>query len=388
MPTRLPSKIPTRDPTREPTREPTKDPSRHPTSPPNQQQNPTSPPIQQQTAVATPNPTKRPTSGSFYCGSSVADASSCKYPCPGGISDCVTGFCYAVSQCIEQVDAAVTPDPTPNPTSPMTPATPQPTTDDFFCGSSLMEASSVCEFSCPSGSPAECPDNLTCYASTGCLEEASPSPTRSPSYDPSGSFYCGSSFQEASQQCLNECPSGLSSDCPAGQACYANTPCSDKDGFFCGTNIVDASASCQYPCTSGLDSECPSGLSCYETQTCKTWWQPSPTQAPIEPAVDDGTKYCGYSYEHAATECTQPCESGLSEGCPEGMSCYSHTPCEEKNTFYCGISWNNAASSCRYPCPSGTDSECPFGTQCYAYTTCDETDSFMCGTTFDDASSN
>ncbi|KAK1748815.1 chitinase [Skeletonema marinoi] len=360
LPTRLPSKIPTRDPTREPTREPTKDPSRHPTSPPNQQQNPTSPPIQQQTAVATPNPTKRPTSGSFYCGSSVADASSCKYPCPGGISDCVTGFCYAVSQCIEQVDAAVTPDPTPNPTSPMTPATPQPTTDDFFCGSSLMEASSVCEFSCPSGSPAECPNNLTCYASTGCLEEASPSPTRSPSYDPSGSFYCGSSFQELRNNVL------MSVHLVYHQIVLLAKPA-----------MLTLRARIKMDSSAEQTLLMPVLLVSILAQV-----------APIEPAVDDGTKYCGYSYEHAATECTQPCESGLSEGCPEGMSCYSHTPCEEKNTFYCGISWNNAASSCRYPCPSGTDSECPFGTQCYAYTTCDETDSFMCGTTFDDASSN
>ena len=85
--------------------------------------------------------------------------------------------------------------------------------------------------------------------------------------------------------------------------------------------------------------------------------------------------------------CTQPCPSGAGEDCPVGMSCYTHTPCEETTSFYCGLSWNNAASNCETPCPSGTDNDCPSGTHCYAYTTCDETDSFMCGTNFEEAAS-
>ena len=314
--------------------------------------------------------------GSFYCGESVYDASSnCELPCPGGHSDCPTGqFCYAVSACPEEL-SGVLPVPTKEPTSPSSTQPPSPLskrptsepvsppTDGFYCGTSLIDASSNCEFACPTGSPTQCPDNMKCYASTGCEGPGKPgqSPTRSPSYDPSGSFYCGASFQMASEQCLVPCPSGLSSDCPPDQACYANTPCEDKKGFFCGTNIVNASASCEYACPSGLDSECPVGLSCFGTQTCRNWnvETKSPTRAPTIPDVEEGTKYCGYSYEHAATTCTEACQSGSSDECPSGMSCYSHTPCEEKNTFYCGISWNNAASSCRYPCPSGTNADCP-----------------------------
>ncbi|KAL3807826.1 hypothetical protein ACHAXA_002146 [Cyclostephanos tholiformis] len=79
-------------------------------------------------------------------------------------------------------------------------------------------------------------------------------------------------------------------------------------------------------------------------------------QEPKIPNVEDGTKYCGTSYEHASTTCTQPCPHGKDD-CPDGMSCYAHTPCEEKKSFYCGLSWNNAASSCQLPCPTGRDDE-------------------------------
>lgn len=334
---------------------------------------------------ATTIPTKRPNIGNFYCGSSVYEAGKCETPCPNGIADCPTGFCYAVSECALQTDTPSklpTKEPTHSPTQ-------GPSSTDFFCGLSLIEASSNCEHPCPAGSPTECPDDLLCYASTGCKDGLNQPPTRSPSYDPSGSFYCGSSFQMASEQCLVPCPSGVSAECPPDQACYANTPCENKNGFFCGTSLVNASASCEFSCLSGLDSECPSGLSCYETQTCKSWGESkAPTRAPKVPDVEDGTKYCGYSYEHAATMCTQACPSGHGDECPESMSCFSHTPCEEMGSFYCGVSWNNASSSCQYPCPTGTDSDCPPNTHCYAYTTCDETGSFMCGTTFEDAASS
>ncbi|KAL7473134.1 hypothetical protein ACHAXS_013507, partial [Conticribra weissflogii] len=217
---------------------------------------------------------------------------------------------------------------------------------------------------CPTGSPSACPADQNCYASTGCLGIGQPTyspPTRPPSYDASSTFYCGSTFQEASQTCDVPCPSGLSNECPSGQACYANTPCEDKRGFYCGTSIVNASASCEYPCDSGSDSQCPVGLQCYETKTCKEWKVDElvPSKMPTLPDVEEGTKYCGYDYVNAATECTAPCPSGMSEDCPDGMSCYSHTPCEERNTFYCGVSWNNAASSCKFPCPSGTSADCP-----------------------------
>ena len=324
---------------------------------------------------------------------------TCTIPCPKGHSDCPLGeFCYAV-ECEELLPnaAIVTESPTRRPTkSPMQGPSADmlegddavdkgtdddvsnnkgtdddasnfitddalSNTDDFYCGETLDHASSECIKACPTGSPTECPNNLKCYASTGCKDVGEPGlagPSRSPTTaDASNHMYCGTSFMDASKQCLNPCPSGLSSECPPDQACYANTPCGDKGGFFCGTSIVNASASCEHQCESGMDSECPGDMSCFYTETCKKIWEP--TKAPTELEIDDGTKFCGFDYEHAASQCTQPCPSGLSSDCPDEMSCYSQTPCAEKNTFFCGVSWNNAASSCKFPCPTGSSDECP-----------------------------
>ena len=344
---------------------------------------------------------------SFYCGTSVSDAIKCRQPCPNGIKDCTEGFCYAVSSCSMVVQSEPVPDtnnappPTNRPSAAIVPKftpSPQkaettkpsalpssstanvPTPEDiFYCGESLDQLS--CLDPCPSGSPVDCPNGLKCFASTDC---AGGSPTNRP-VDPTGTFYCGSSFENASTLCSKACPSGTSSECPPDQACFANTPCEDKGSFFCGTSIINASAMCETSCPNGLDSECPSGLACYETVTCGP---DEPTRAPTVPDVEDGTKYCGYTYEHASNECTQPCPTGQNDSCPDGMSCYAHTPCEERGTFYCGNSWNNAASSCQFACPSGTDEECPGSTKCYAYTTCDEVGSFACGTSFEEASAD
>lgn len=341
-----------------------------------------------------PYPTERKSAeGSFFCGTSVYTAQrTCSIPCPKGHSDCPLGeFCYAVEcdEMLPNIAAVVTESPTRRPSE-----APQPGSDaqmlegddgfntddasagvddmfnvddalsnidDFYCGSDLENASSECSHACPSGSPSQCPSGLKCYASTGCSDANTPGvdgPSRSPTaHDASNKMYCGTSFMDASKQCLQPCPSGLSSDCPPDQACYANTPCGDKGGFFCGTSIVNASASCEFQCESGSDSECPGDMSCFYTETCKKIWEPSKPPTTLE--IDDGSLFCGFDYEHASSQCTKPCPSGLSSDCPEEMSCYSQTPCAEKNTFFCGVSWNNAASSCKFPCPSGSSDECP-----------------------------
>jgi len=336
----------------------------------------------------------------FYCGSSLQDAAKCHSPCPNGIEDCIDGFCYAVSKCVIHVGELPVPtkmftaqpsstpfveDTVPVPKEIIT-AQPSstPVVESFYCGQSLMEASQKCEFGCPTGSPTDCPGNLKCFASTSCAEKQMIS--TSPSHDPTGTFFCGSSFEMASA-CLQPCPSGTSADCPPNQVCYANTPCGEKSGFVCGTSIVNASATCDSPCPSGQDSDCPQGLACFKTKTCSSSQVEFPTSAPVTPDVEDGTQYCGYSFEHASQACTKACPYGAKQ-CSDGMSCYAHTSCESKEAFFCGFSWNNAASSCQFPCPSGTDEECPASTQCYAYTSCQNTNSFVCGISFDDASSS
>ena len=59
-------------------------------------------------------------------------------------------------------------------------------------------------------------------------------PTRPPSHDPSSTFYCGTSFQNASETCRVPCPNGMKNECPDGMSCYSSTPCEEKGSFYCG----------------------------------------------------------------------------------------------------------------------------------------------------------
>lgn len=43
--------------------------------------------------------------------------------------------------------------------------------------------------------------------------------------DKSLHYFCGSDWHDASQKCQTHCPSGLSSDCPNNEKCFADTPC-------------------------------------------------------------------------------------------------------------------------------------------------------------------
>jgi hypothetical protein len=39
-------------------------------------------------------------------------------------------------------------------------------------------------------------------------------------------YFCGANWHDAAQKCKTHCPSGHSGDCPDGETCYADTPCS------------------------------------------------------------------------------------------------------------------------------------------------------------------
>ena len=42
-------------------------------------------------------------------------------------------------------------------------------------------------------------------------------------------FFCGTSWHDAAEKCSVPCPSGMASDCPDGETCYADTPCNYED---------------------------------------------------------------------------------------------------------------------------------------------------------------
>jgi hypothetical protein len=64
------------------------------------------------------------------------------------------------------------------------------------------------------------------------------------------------------------CESGSNLDCPVGQKCYGYTPCSNTDSFYCGSSFDEASSTCTDPCPSGLDAECPGNEKCHKYTPC------------------------------------------------------------------------------------------------------------------------
>eukprot|EP00934_Nitzschia_sp_Nitz4_P008565 Nitzschia sp. Nitz4//scaffold131_size63436//43994//46288//NITZ4_006281-RA/size63436-processed-gene-0.121-mRNA-1//-1//CDS//3329535286//8555//frame0 len=50
-------------------------------------------------------------------------------------------------------------------------------------------------------------------------------PTKMDAEDRTRHYFCGVDWHHASQQCLTPCPSGLATDCPDGERCFADTTC-------------------------------------------------------------------------------------------------------------------------------------------------------------------
>lgn len=317
-------------------------------------------------------------SESFFCGASFeAAATSCTIPCKNGLSsDCPIGEkCYGYTPCTSS--------------------------NTFYCGLTFEEASSTCDQPCPTGEDSECSGSATCQKYTTCADGVSSISTEKHDVN-SDSFFCGFSFQDASDSCEVACPSGTTSECGDGQECFPHTTCSKKnpETFFCGTTLSDANLSCTHSCSSSND--CPDGESCFAYTTCvvpKDDHQPDGELVNVNVSSDSNTEeesittsvtntedesmtsfsseipsesyYCGLSYEDASTTCSIPCPDRDSSKCPELQQCYAYTPCAKPESFFCGDNIDDANESCAVPCRSGSSSSCPSGQSCYAYTECE-----------------
>lgn len=292
----------------------------------------------------------------LYCGVGI-NSIDCLLPCSSG-DDCPLDHeCYATQEC----------------------------SDSFYCGESFSMANTTCLSACPDGRDDSCPVDMQCYAQTSCGNVPS---TPSKNTVDVGSSYCGRNFTDAASSCHRECLSGSSADCSKlgpDYSCFANTPCNDKDTYYCGASWSHAASNCLFPCPSGDDSDCPDQTSCFPFTTCN----------------QNRTFMCGTSFDHAST-CVHPCPSGSSSECPFGESCFTHTTCEvineqdptassdlpylSESSFYCGASFIEAATQCTEPCPSGLNSDCPYGQECFANTPCLNRETYFCGTSLEEAS--
>lgn len=245
---------------------------------------------------------------SLFCGYSFDDASvSCTFPCTSRSStECPVGqACFAHTTC--------------SATHPET----------FYCGKSRNDANLSCARSCPSGSSNDCPDGTSCFADTTCVVE-DVILAQTESIPPTESYFCGTSFEHASAICAQPCPMKTSDQCPLDMHCFAHTTClstqssvqddtmttfsSDipSESYFCGSSYEDASDKCSFPCFSRESSECPILQQCYA----------------FTPCAKPESFFCGSDIDDANDRCAIPCPSGKSNTCPWGESCYAYTSCE------------------------------------------------------------
>lgn len=166
---------------------------------------------------SSPLPPSSSTTGN-YCGTTWEDAGNrCETTCPGGVdSECPSG-----QSCFADVSCGSSP-----PTS----------TTGNYCGTTWEDAGVRCQTTCPNGVDGDCPSGQYCFASITCTTSSSPTPaaaptatrTPTPTATPlTATNYCGTDWENAQAQCANTCPTGVDSECPAGEYCFASITCSN-----------------------------------------------------------------------------------------------------------------------------------------------------------------
>jgi len=135
----------------------------------------------------------------------------------------------------------------------------------------MANARNDCWQPCPRGD-SDCCSGLKCYDTS--QGESGGTCTNS-DYTGSNHYYCGSSWCSAAYSCTNACPGGTNDECPRGQLCYADVPCtggsqppdvttpSSQFNKYCGKD--GEPQTCWYPCRD--DGDCCSGLKCRENVT-------------------------------------------------------------------------------------------------------------------------
>ena len=89
-----------------------------------------------------------------------------------------------------------------------------------WCGKSpSLQDAGNCHKSCPFGQSSECPAGESCWA--GIINCGTTVPTSSPTIKPNNN-YCGKEATASDAgNCHKPCPFGQASECPAGEQCWA-----------------------------------------------------------------------------------------------------------------------------------------------------------------------
>lgn len=220
--------------------------------------------------------------------------------------------------------------------------------DNFYCGEGYWEAIAGCNegVKCPNGD--ECPDGQTCFAGIKCTQTPTLSPsTGTPTSSPTSSKptaspvkvsdifnlassnrdFCGKSFVDARDNCLNALPCGGQDDASNKCAILLGPEYKCFPNIDCPTNQVPTHG------VSNLGtSKAPSGVESSPTPSLPTDFASlAPTKVPFD---FDNNFFCGSNYTDAENNCyttSIPCPSGSPSVCGDG-TCYSGITCNAPPT--------------------------------------------------------
>lgn len=195
----------------------------------------------------------------------------------------------------------------------------------YFCGTSWTDASNTCKTWCPNAdnSANECPYGQSCYSDTTCKKTneptSKPTPSKSPTQRPTG---------------------------PSQSPMVDLIPDSIVNHMFCGNDVELASKTCS------LDTHCPLGMCNERHLTCwhavpncdvrdyisykEGGYMDRPTHKEIAKEMgltypsDDPTDhyFCGSTVEQASKHCALPCKDKSALSCNLGEYCFGNTPCD------------------------------------------------------------
>ena len=206
-----------------------------------------------------------------------------------------------------------------------------------WCGADAEDAASGCHQACPEGTDDECPDGMTCWATSGQC-------TMLDSYlevieERKKFLWCGSSYRHLVENCAEPCPSGSDDECGVDddgnemtcwdmseEEMYCNTTGvgivepTDPDMLWCGNSWNNVLEECPKKCPSGSDEECGFFGVCYDLTgndlICKT------EGFGVKKKGDPNKRFCGDSYMQMMEFCPKRCPMGNEVGLPD-----SDIPC-------------------------------------------------------------
>ena len=185
--------------------------------------------------------------------------------------------------------------------------------DSRWCGSTWNDMLETCSAKCEADE--DCPDGKTCWEAPGTCQWIGVAVKEKVE---TSSLWCGTTFGDAQTTCTKACPGESDDECPEGMSCFGGSDCVEegvpvvREGYRCGKTWEDSSTKCGLECQKDEDCTVENGGDegdiCFADVVC----------AKDMAKAEGGGMFCGKTYEE--TTCGTECE--MDADCPNNQWCY------------------------------------------------------------------